>query len=85
MQKEIREIQDIYTDMRGLRHDLRGHINNITQYVKKHNNFEDDELNDYIRNMEETVRRLDFGYQSGNPITDIIIHQKQLVDHKLIR
>ena len=77
MQKEVQEIQDIYADMRGLRHDLRGHINNITHYVKKHNSTEDEELNGYIRNMEETVRRLDFGYQTGNPITDIIIHQKK--------
>ena len=26
--------------------------------------------------MEETVKKLDFAYQTGNPITDIIIHQK---------
>lgn len=77
MQKEVQEIQDIYTDMRGLRHDLKGHINNIMQYVKKHNDSDDEELNGYIRNMEETVSKLDFGYQSGNPITDIIIHQKK--------
>ena len=77
MQKEVQEIQDIYADMRGLRHDLRGHINNITQYVRKQNNTDVEELNDYIRNMEETVSRLDFGYQTGNPITDIIIHQKK--------
>ena len=77
MQKEVQEIQDIYADMRGLRHDLRGHINNITQYVKKQNNADAEELNGYIRNMEETVSRLDFGYQTGNPITDIIIYQKK--------
>lgn len=77
MQKEVQEIQDIYTDMRGLRHDLKGHINNIMQYVKKHNDSDDEELNGYIRKMEETVSKLDFGYQSGNPITDIIIHQKK--------
>lgn len=77
MQKEVQEIQEIYTDMRGLRHDLRGHINNIMQYVKKHSNDEGEELNGYIRNMEETVSRLEFGYQSGNPITDIILHQKK--------
>ena len=77
MQKEVQEIQDIYADMRGLRHDLRGHINNITQYVKKKGNAEDEELDAYIKNMEETVSRLDFGYQTGNPITDIIVHQKK--------
>ena len=77
MQKEVQEIQDIYTDMRGLRHDLKGHINNIMQYVKQHSNAEGEELNGYIENMEEIVSRLDFCYQSGNPITDIIIHQKK--------
>ena len=77
MQKEVQEIQDIYADIRGLRHDLRGHINNITQYVNKQNNADAEDLNGYIRNMEETVSRLDFGYQTGNPITDIIIHQKK--------
>lgn len=77
MQKEVQEIQDIYSDMRGLRHDLRGHINSIMQYVKKHNDSKDEELNGYVRNMEETVSKLDFCYQSGNPITDIIIHQKK--------
>lgn len=77
MQKEVQEIQDIYADMRGLRHDMRGHINSIIQYVRKNGNTEDEELDGYIRNMEETVNKLDFGYQSGNPITDIIIHQKK--------
>lgn len=77
MQREVQEIQDIYADMRGLRHDLRSHINNITQYVRKQNNTDAEELNNYIRNMEDTVSRLDFGYQTGNPITDIIIHQKK--------
>ena len=35
-----------------------------------------EELKSYIGKMEETVSRLDFIYQTGNPITDIIIHQK---------
>lgn len=77
MQKEVQEIQEIYTDIRGLRHDLRGHISNITQYVKKYSNEEVDELNCYIRNMEETVDRMEFSCQTGNAITDIIIHQKK--------
>ena len=34
MQKEIVEIQDIYTDMRGLRHDMRSHMANVSLLVK---------------------------------------------------
>ena len=76
MQKEIAEIQDIYTDMRGLRHDMRSHIANISLLVKNVAGSVNEELESYIGKMEETVSKLDFTYQTGNPITDIIIHQK---------
>ena len=76
MQKEIVEIQDIYTDMRGLRHDMRSHIANISLLVKSVAGSVNEELESYIGKMEETVSKLDFAYQTGNPITDIIIHQK---------
>jgi len=76
MQKEITEIQDIYSDMRGLRHDMRSHIANISLLVKNVAGSVNEELESYIGKMEETVSRLDFTYQTGNPITDIIIHQK---------
>ena len=76
MQKEITEIQDIYSDMRGLRHDMRSHLANISLLVKGTADSVEEELESYIGKMEETVSRLDFTYQTGNPITDIIIHQK---------
>ncbi|MDE7332419.1 MAG: ATP-binding protein [Lachnospiraceae bacterium] len=76
MQKEIVEIQDIYTDMRGLRHDMRSHIANISLLVKNVAGSVNEELESYIGKMEETVSKLDFTYQTGNPITDIIIYQK---------
>ena len=76
MQKEIVEIQDIYTDMRGLRHDMRSHITNISLLVKNVAGSVNEELESYIGKMEKTVSKLDFTYQTGNPITDIIIHQK---------
>lgn len=76
MQKEIVEIQDIYTDMRGLRHDMRSHIANVSLLVKNVTGSVNEELESYIGKMEETVSKLDFIYQTGNPITDIIIHQK---------
>ena len=76
MQKEIAEIQDIYSDMRGLRHDMRSHLANISLLIKGTADSKEEELESYIGKMEETVSRLDFTYQTGNPITDIIIHQK---------
>lgn len=36
-----------------------------------------------VQYNEETVSKLDFTYQTGNPITDIIIHQKDRKQIKL--
>ena len=76
MQREIEEIQDIYADMRGLRHDLKSHLESIAAVIRRISGKDKEELDNYIEKMETTVSRLDFAYRTGNPITDIIIHQK---------
>lgn len=76
MESEIKEIQDIYSDIRGLRHDMKNHITDISMYVKKALGKDDPIIDGYIGKMTETVDRLDFSFNTGNPITDIIVHQK---------
>ncbi len=77
MQREIEEIQDIYADMRGLRHDMKSHLESIAAVIRRTSGKDKEELDDYIEKMEATVSRLDFTYRTGNPITDVIIHQKK--------
>ena len=77
MQREIGEIQDIYADMRGLRHDMKSHLESIASVVRRISGKDKEELGHYIEKMETTVGRLDFAYRTGNPITDVIIHQKK--------
>ena len=77
MQREMEEIQDIYADMRGLRHDMRGHLESIAAVIRRTSGKDREELDNYIEKMETTVSRLDFAYRTGNPITDVIIHQKK--------
>lgn len=77
MQREIEEIQDIYADMRGLRHDLKSHLESIAAVIRRISGKDKEELDNYMEKMETTVSRLDFAYRTGNPITDIIIHQKK--------
>lgn len=67
--KEIIEIQDIYTDMRGLRHDMRSHLANISLLVKNVTGSVYEELESYIGKMKETVGKLDFTYLT-NLLTD---------------
>ncbi len=75
--REMEELQDIYADIRGLRHDIRNHVAHLAAYVRKKSpaSEEDGELAGYLSRMTETVERLDFADRTGNPITDIILHQ----------
>ena len=68
--REVEELQNIYADIRGLRHDLRNHIQNISASVRGNV-----EAENYLRGMTATVEKLDFADKTGNPITDIILHQ----------
>ena len=77
MQREIEEIQDIDADMRGLRHDMKSHLESIAAVIRRISGKDKEELDNYIAKMETTVSRLDFAYRTGNPITDVIIHQKK--------
>ena len=70
VQREIDELNEIYGDIRGLRHDLRNHIANIAALVRGNADVEN-----YLRGMTATVERLDFADKTGNPITDIILHR----------
>ncbi|SDP30935.1 ATP-binding protein [Selenomonas ruminantium] len=69
------ETSGFYGDRRGWRHDLRGHIENLTAYVHNHLADAQPEMEHYLEQMKKTTERLDFADKTGHPITDIILHQ----------
>lgn len=79
--REISELEEIYSDIRGLRHDLRNHLENIFSYVKK-NSEKNSELENYLQNMNLTIEKLNFSDKTGNPITDIILHRFRKICQK---
>lgn len=79
--REISELEEIYSDIRGLRHDLRNHLENIFSYVKK-NSAENSELEKYLQNMNLTIEKLNFADKTGNPITDMILHRFRKICQK---
>ena len=73
--RQIEDLQGIYQDMRGLRHDLRAHIAGIAAFVRNRGLGGQSEIAEYLSGMESAAGRLDFADQTGSPITDIILHQ----------
>ena len=73
MRREIHEIEDMYADIRTMRHDLNGHIANLSALFQS--NTDKKEWGIYIDRMQKTVDRLEFSLNTGNPITDVICNR----------
>ena len=72
---QVMELENIYRDMRGLKHDLRAHMANIAAFVRNRWGKESEELSPYLKGMEDVVAKLDFTDSTGNYLTDVILHQ----------
>jgi len=77
--QQVSDADDIYSEIKGLKHDVKNHISNIIILANKiveGNTDVKDELDDYLKKIGETIDKFEFTYKTGNTISDIIIHQK---------
>lgn len=73
MQSHIREIEQLYGGIRGMKHDVKNHITAMEGLIEQKKY---EEARNYLASMNHTVERLDYAYQTGNPVTDVIINEK---------
>jgi sensor histidine kinase YesM len=77
LQEQIQDADSIYTEIKGMKHDMKSHLSNIRMLVKSDvDENKEAEIEEYLGKLEETVSSFDFVYQTGNSVCDIIIHQK---------
>ncbi len=79
LEGHIREVERLYGDLRGLRHDMGNHITVLESLFLNH---EEEELKQYFTKLKEefSLVRGSFGgcgEGSGNPVTDIILTEKK--------
>lgn len=74
IQERIHEMERFYTHIRRLKHEMRGHMNTIKGLAR---NGKYADLEDYITQMNDRMDDFDLTLQTGNPVTDIIISDKQ--------
>ena len=71
--KHYDEVQNIYGQMRGWRHDYHNHI----QVLKAHLfSGRTDELNEYLNELDKDLRQVDTIIKSGNIMLDAILNSK---------
>ena len=67
----IHEAEQFYTSIRGLKHEMRGHLTNIKGLAQSG---EYASLEDYITKMDESMSGFELTLQTGNPVTDVIVN-----------
>jgi len=71
--KHYDEVQNIYRQMRGWRHDYHNHI----QVIKAHNALgQSDEINTYLNELDKDLTSVDTIIKSGNIMLDAILNSK---------
>ena len=66
----IHEAERFYDQIRGLKHELRGHLTNIKSLAQS-GAYES--LADYIARLDESMGNFALTLQTGNPVTDVIV------------
>ncbi len=73
LQGQITEMEHIYSDIRGMKHDIGTTIAVITRLVEKGENTE---LQNYLSELNQTFDDLETRYKTGNAVVDTLLNMK---------
>lgn len=80
IEKQVREIQNMYRQIRGWRHDYRNHIQNMKIQLAG-GNYE--KLDQYLDDLANDLNTVDTVIKTGNVMADAILNSKLSVAEKL--
>ena len=80
IEKQVREIENMYKQVRGWRHDYRNHIQNMKIQLAEGNY---DKLNSYLDGLTDDLNTVDTVIKTGNVMADAILNSKLSVAEKL--
>ena len=73
MEHHIHQVEKMYGEIRGVRHDLAGHIMVIDNLIEEQ---EYAQAKEYMEGLKNESAGMDTKVKTGNPVTDIILHEK---------
>lgn len=74
MKKYIGHLEDIYEDIRGLKHDMNNHVSTLEALLaqKEHRQAEE-----YLQSLREQLNEIVREIKTGNAVTDVILTEKR--------
>ena len=83
MRKHIEQVESLYGDIRGIRHDMANHILTLE---KLYEGDKKEEAKAYGEELKKALAQTAGGIKSGNPVTDVILQEwKSEAERKGIR
>ncbi|WP_243113152.1 GHKL domain-containing protein [Ruminococcus sp. Marseille-P6503] len=80
IEKQVNEIENMYKQVRGWRHDYRNHIQNMKIQLAE-GNYE--ALNSYLDSLADDLTTVDTVIKTGNVMADAILNSKLSIAQKL--
>lgn len=75
LKNHISEVEQLYRDMRSLRHDMGNHLMTLKQLYDKG---EYNEAQQYTDRLNKEMAKASLDINSGNPVTDVILSGKKM-------
>ena len=79
MNRHVAEVENLYRQMRGWRHDYHNHIQMMKAYRALG---QDDRLDAYLDELEQDLKDFDVLIRSGNVMIDAVLNSKPLFGQK---
>lgn len=72
MEKHVREVEQLYAEIRSLKHDMGNHIMTLEQLYAQNEN-----AGEYLEELKSRASEVSGEIRSGNPVTDVILQEKK--------
>ncbi len=76
MENYIRGLEQMYGDVRSMRHDLKNYVADMQILAHSGEETDKEAFSEYLQAVENRVEALDFACRTGNPITDVVINRQ---------
>ncbi len=83
LQEHMEEMERVYSEIRGMKHDMKNTIAVIGQLSKGNSvsyeneiSFEEGELQEYLADLNQSLDRLDMRFRTGNTVADTLLNMK---------
>lgn len=73
MKKHIEEVEELYRDIRSMRHDMGNHIQTL-EHLVAHNNMDD--ATEYLEHLKNEWDKVSPEIKTGSPVIDVILMEK---------